>query len=63
MYNLFFKAHIQILEIEKNIHRCFQSLLVSLYIVEAGEPGSEFSHFATNTNVMQLETSPVTFPR
>lgn len=61
-YDLFLKTHIQILKIEKSIHRCFQCLLVSLYvslcISETGESGSEFSHFSIDTNVMQLKTPP-----
>lgn len=34
----------------------------SLCFVEAGESGSEFSPFSMNTNTMQLDTSPLTFP-
>lgn len=56
MYNLFLKTHIQILKIEKSLHRCFQSLLVSILWREAGGSESQFSHFSANTNLRHLET-------
>lgn len=55
--SVFKNTHTKFKNRKKSIHRYFQSLPVSLCSVEAGESGSEFSPFSTNTNTMQLDTS------